>query len=87
MKQSCAESSIRRALAFREILHGLALIGIGQRHHHEIGQRQGKVLLVDLPRSWPADVLDTHHAEAAVFLPQRHVEHRPDTVRRQGMTC
>ena len=57
------EHQPRARLALGEILHGLPPIGIGERDDDEIGQRQGKVLLVDLPRPWPADVLDAHHAE------------------------
>ena len=73
----------RPRLALRQVLHGLPPIGVGQRDDDEVGEREGEVLLVERPRPRAADVLDAQHAEGPVFLPQRHVEHRADAVRRQ----
>ena len=77
------EDEPRPGLALGEVLHGLPAVGIRQRDDDQVGERQGKVLLVDLPRARPAHVLDAHHAERPIFLPERHVEHRADAVRRQ----
>ena len=77
------EHQPRPRLALGEILHRLPAIGIRERDHDQVGERQREVLLVELPGPRSADVLDAHHAEGPIFLPQRHVEHRADAVRGQ----
>ena len=58
------EHEPRPRLALGEVLHGLPAIGIRERDHDQVGERQREVLLVELPRPRPADVLDAHHAQA-----------------------
>ncbi len=77
------EHQPRPRLALGEVLHRLPAIGIRERDHDQVGERQREVLLVELPRPRPADVLDAHHAEGPILLAQRHVEHGADAVRRQ----
>ena len=78
------EHQPRARLALGEVLHGLPAIGIGERDHDEVGERQREVLLVELPgprRRRRARC--TSRPSGAILLPQRHVEHRADAVRRQ----
>ena len=68
MKQSWAESSTIRARASLSArFYRLPPVGVGEGDDDEIGQRQGEVLLVELPGPWTADVLDAHDAKRPIF--------------------
>ena len=77
------EHQPRPCLALGQILHRLPAIGVGKSDDNEVGEGQRKVLLVELPRTRPADMLDAHHAQRPVLLAERHVEHGADSMRCQ----
>ena len=71
----------RPHLAVREAGRGLPPLLVDQCDNDEIGHRDGKVLFIDRPRSFTADMLCAEHSQRGAILAQRHVEHRPDTER------
>ena len=57
---------------------------VGDGGHHQVGDREREVLLVDGPRPRFADVLDAQDADRRrLAFVQRHVQHRADSERRQ----
>ena len=85
MKASCAVSRIRRARASLSARFCTACrrSSSASATTMRLASDRAKFCSSTVQVRGAADVLDAQHAERSIFLPQRHVEHGADAVRRQ----